>query len=156
MKKLLNVSLLALVCFLVSSQAHAGALPRSPKEVFVSSYTTGAVQVTPIISSNAATSAAFMPGAVYQVLLGTGAASEFVVLVDTINCFGITATMNSSGLTLPANFLGPKLIFSSTTAATDYKFDPPLVFENGLCVVDSAVTGQYGITYELGRGLQGN
>lgn len=156
MKKLLSISLLAFGILFMNQKVHAGSLPRSPKEVFVSSYTTGAVSITPAISTNAVSSAAYMPGAVYQVLLASGAASEFVLLVDTTNCAGITATMGSASLTPPANFLGPKLLFSSTTANTDYKFDPPMIFENGLCVIDSAVTGQYSVTYELGRGLSGN
>lgn len=139
----------------LSTKSHA-AIPRSPKEVFVSSATTGAIGITPAISTNAVTAAQVMPGAVYEVLLSTGASSEYVLLVDSSNCTGITAPMLQSSLTAPANFLSARLFFGSTTANTDIKFDPPLVFENGLCAVDSAVTGTYAITYELGRGLSGN
>lgn len=153
LKKLFSGILLVMGFSMV---AHAGSLPRSPKEVFVSSYTTGAIPVTPAISTNAVAGAAFMPGAVYEVVLSSGASGEYELLIDTANCIGVTAVMNASSLTAPANFLAARLLYGSTTANTDIKFDPPLIFENGLCVIDSAVTGQAQITYELGRGLSGN
>ena len=155
MKKLLSLTLMVFGLLVMTHRAEAGVAARGPKEVFVSSYTTGAILVTPAISTNATSAAAYMPGAVYQVVLSSGAASEFVVLVDSGNCTGITAPMLSSSLSTGSRFLSARLLFGSTTANTVTTFDPPVVFQNGLCMIDSAATGQAAITYELGRGLNG-
>jgi hypothetical protein len=156
MKKLIGLSFLAVGLLVIGSQSSYAAIPRTPKEVYVSAYTTGALLVSPAVSTNAVAAAAFSPGAVYEVNLSSGASGEYELMVDTANCTGITATMAASALTSPSNFLGVRLFYASTTANTDIKFDPPLVFEHGLCIVDSAVTGSAAITYELGRGLSGN
>lgn len=155
MKKLLSCTLMAFVFLMMSNQAHAAWYKGTPKEVFVSSYTTGAIQVNPSISTNTAATAQYAPGAIYQVILSSGASSEFELLVDSANCTGITAGMLTSSLTAPATFLGPRLLYGSTTANTTVTFDPPLRFDTGLCIIDSAVTGQASITYELGRGISG-
>lgn len=91
------------------------------------------------------------PGAVYQVTLSSGAASEFVLLVDSSACQGLTATL-TTGITQ----VGPRLLYNSTTASTVYTFDPPINFYNGLMEIDSAVTGQAAITWEEGRTVGGN
>jgi hypothetical protein len=147
---------LVLGCLMVSSNAHAVWYRGAPKEVFVSSYTTGAVQVTPSVSSSTALAAQYMPGAIYQVILSTGASSEYVVIYDTTNCIGLTAT-SPTGNTPAQTYqnLGPRFVYGSTSADTVLTFDPPLRFDMGLCVLDSATTGQYSITYELGRGISG-
>jgi len=154
MKKLLSLTLMAFgLLIMTSHRAEAASGVRAPKEVFVSSYTTGAILVTPAISTNAVAAAAYMPGAVYQVILSSGAASEYEVLFDSGNCAGITATWAVGGPT--ATLLAPRLLYGSTTANTVITFDPPIRFDNGLCVIDSAATGSAAITYELGRGLSG-
>jgi hypothetical protein len=143
----------------LASPAHAGWYKGAPKEIFVSSYTTGAVQISPSVSTNTVIlnpNAAFQPGAVYQIQLSSGAASEFMILVDSQGCAGITASMAPG--TVPAQTyttLTPHMLFSSTTANTVYTFDPPIRFDQGLCAIDSAATGQYGVVYELGRGVSG-
>lgn len=152
MKKLLSSILIAFGFLLLTNQAHAGTVGRSPKDVFVSSYTTGAFLISPAISTNAVGTAAYQPGAVYEVNLASGAASEFEVMFDSGNCQNITAALNAGQATM----LGTRLFYSSTTANTTFVFDPPLAFQNGLCVIDSAVTGSAAITYELGRGVSGN
>lgn len=152
MKKLLSFTLLACGLLLMSHKAEAVG-SRSPKEVFVSSYTTGPIQVTPSVSTNSASQ--YMPGAIYQVTLSTGASGEYEVLFDSATCQGLTLISIGN---LPASTyqnLGPKLLYSSTTAGTVYTFDPPIRFDQGLCIFDSAATGQAAITYELGRGLSG-
>ena len=128
----------------------------APKEVYVTSQTVTAVLVTPAVSSNTTANAQFMPGAVYQVTLSSGAASEYILMVDTTNCTGITATMAvGNSPTQTYQMIGPRLIYASTTANTTFTFDPPIRFDQGLCVIDSAATGGASITYELGRGLSG-
>ena len=149
MNRIFVVLLMAFVWMGCASKAQAASYARSPKAVFVSSSTTGSIQVTPAVSTNAVAAAAYMPGAVYQVELSTGAASEYVVLFDSANCTGLSAVVATDAITT-------HLVFTSTTTNTEFKFDPPLLFEHGLCVIDSAATGAYSITYELGRGLSGN
>jgi len=151
MKKLLSLTLMAFGVLCLTHRAEASVVARAPKEVFVSSFTTGMVTITPAISTNAPSTAAFMPGAIYQVVLGTGASSEFYQLYDST--FVPTTCGASLGSTNP--LLGPKLLFGSTTANTTITFDPPLLFHNGLQGCDSAVTGQAAIVFELGRGLSG-
>jgi hypothetical protein len=156
MKKLLSLTLMALGLLLTSHPAHAAWYKGAPKEVFVSSYTTGAVLVTPLVSTNVIPNGAYMPGAIYQVQLSSGASSEYLVMYDTTNCTGLTAT--SAIGNLPAQTyqnLGPRIFYSSTSANTTFTFDPPIRFDQGLCIFDSAVTGQASITYELGRGISG-
>lgn len=156
MKKLLSFTLMACGLFLMTHQVNAANFARTPKEVFVSSYTTGAILVTPAVSTNAASGSGYMPGAVYQVNLATGASSEFELLIDTTNCTGVTAAMATGNL--PAQGyqqIGPRFMYGSTTAGTVYTIDPPIRFDQGLCIIDSASTGSASITYELGRGLSG-
>ena len=153
-KSLLVGSFLVLALGLLSSrQASASVVARSPKEVFVSTYSTSLIPISPTVSTSAAAAAAFMPGAVYEVFLSTGAGSEYFELYDSTTTAGITCGAQSNG----ANqlMLTPKILFGSTTVPAKYTFDPPILFHNGLVACDSAITGSYMITYELGRGLSG-
>src|ERR1017187_7155289 len=117
MKKLLSFTLMAVgLLMMTSHRAEAAWYKGSPKEVFVSSYTTGAILVTPVVSSLTVSTAQYMPGAVYQVILSSGAASEYEVLYDTTNCAGLTATTVVGNL--PAQGyqnIGPRLLYGSTT-----------------------------------------
>jgi len=149
MKKLfLAVGLLCL-----SHAAFAGALPRSPKQTFVTSYVTTGSSVA-ISSLAGSSSTVLIPGAIYQVNLTSGAASEYIVMYDTNTCTGLSATFSGQP-TLPAKQLGARLFYGSTTANTNFAFDPPMLFENGVCVFDSSGAGQAAITYEIGRGING-
>lgn len=133
---------------ILAADAHAGNFAIAPMDAFVTPYSTS---VSTYVAG---------PGAVYQVNLASGAASEYIQLFDSAAVTGLSATyngasvLNSSGVVTTVD-LGPRLFFSSTTANTVLRFDPPLQFFNGLAVVDSAVTGQASITYQLGRGLDG-
>jgi hypothetical protein len=129
----------------------AASVAIAPKENYVLSQTTAVTLVTPAVSTNAVTNASYMPGAVYEVDLASGAASEFIVMYDSANTTGITCGAGGN----VSSQIGARLFYGSTTANTLTRLDPPLVFHNGLVVCDSAVTGQAAITYELGRGLSG-
>jgi len=132
--------------------SHAASLPRSPKMTFVTPYSTAGSSVA-IAAVAASSSPVTLPGAIYQVTLSSGASSEYIVLVDTNTCTGVTL---QGPYTAPTKYVVSKLLYSSTTANTNFAFDPPLMFDLGLCVFDSASTGQASITYELGRGINGN
>lgn len=134
MKSLLVALTLVMGYGLVS---HAASIPRSPKETHVHAYSTTAT----LVHSG--------PGAVYQVVLGTGAAGEYAVLVDSGSATGVDAPSTSK-------LIAPRLMYSSTTANTIIPFDPPLMYSNGLVVDGSAATGIAAITYESGRPLSGN
>ncbi len=150
MKTLMKGIVLAVVFLGLSHTAQAAGLPRSAKETFVTPYSVGGSTVT---GSTFSASTTNFPGAVYQVVLSSGAASEYIVMFDSNSCGGLSATTLS--FTAPTKQVGPRLLYGSTTANTSTAFDPPLVFFNGLCVFDSAVTGQASITYEEGRGISG-
>ena len=149
MKKLMGwiVGLFGL-CMVMASTGHASGYAIAPMDTFVTPYST-------VVSTYVAG-----PGAVYEVILASGAASEYVQLFDSAAVTGLSATyngasvLNSSGI-VSTVALGPRLLYGSTTANTIIRFDPPLQFFNGLAVVDSAVTGQASITYQVGRGLDG-
>jgi hypothetical protein len=82
--------------------------------------------------------------ALYQVVLGSGAASEFVVLFDSGAATGL-----SSGLT--NSTFKARLFFATTSSNTVVTFDPPLQFNNGIMAIDSANTGQALFLYQKGR-----
>lgn len=137
------------------SPVSASVVARAPKAVFVSSYTTGLVQITANSSTSISGILDYLPGAVYQVILGSGAPNEYFMLYDSTGTVGITCGNTTNG----ANQLqlGPKWVYSSTiTVTTPFVLDPPFVFHNGLVACDSASTGQAAVTYETGRGLSGN
>lgn len=145
-----SVLLLAFGLLAVTSvRSGASVVARSPKKMVVGSYSILGTTVTPTISTNAVTAAAEEPGAVYQIQLSSGAAAEYVVMFDSGNCTGLTAASTT-------NQVAPRVFFVGTTSGTIWTYDPPVTFSNGLCVYDSAATGQWGISYELGRGLSGN
>lgn len=145
MKKLLAVLSVMSGLFLGSllmhpNPAQAIGVAISPKATYVLTYTTTAST----ISATAST--------LYEVTLASGAASEYVAFFDTNTATGgggtaITALTNSA-----ASGFKTRVFFSTTTANTQVKFDPPLIFFYGIQVVDSAATGQSMITWEPGVG----
>jgi len=157
LKQVFGSFLLALAFLAFASPVQAGWYKGTPKDVFVSSYTTGALQITPAVSTTTLANnpnAAFMPGAVYQVDLSTGASGEFVELFDST--FTITNCALAAGAQIAnQNLVSPRLMYGSTSANTVITFDPPIRFDWGLWMCDSAVTGHAAVTYELGRGVSG-
>ena len=135
MKKLMSClfGLFAVSTFV--AWAHAANFAIAPMDAFVTPYSTS-------VSTYAAG-----PGAVYEVTLASGAASEYIQLFDSASVTGLSATyngasvLNSSGVVATVD-LGPRLFFSTTTANTVIRFDPPLQFFNGISRCDSAATGQ--------------
>lgn len=87
-------------------------------------------------------------GALYQVVLSTGASLEYMVAIDTVGASGWSATTTNLLIT-------PRLFYSSTSANSVYTFDPPLIYTNGLVIAGSAGTGQAMVTYESGRSIGG-
>jgi hypothetical protein len=126
---------------------------RAPKASFTTPFSLSPSSVTAFTVLESTPAVIKKPGAVYQVIMGSGAASEFLVMFDSNSASGITSTLTTPNATQ----LGPRLFYqvggSSNTVIT---FDPPLIFDNGLMVIDSAITGQATISFELGRGLSGN
>lgn len=149
MKKLMGFIFGLFVLCTLAPKSHAANYSVAPMDAFVTPFSTA---VSTYVAG---------PGAVYQVVLSSGAASEYVQLFDSASVVGLSATyngfsvLNTSGVVSTVS-LGTRLIYSSTTANTVIRFDPPLQFFNGLAVVDSAATGQASITYQLGRGLDGS
>jgi hypothetical protein len=140
-----------LLAFVMASVSQAASLPRTPKETFVTPFSVAGSSVS--ASTWTAVDSRQFPGAVYQVVLSTGASGEYIVMFDSNVCTGLGPTTVP---TAPAQQVGPRLLFGSTSANSSTPFDPPLMFHNGLCVFDSAATGQASITWEPGRGLSGN
>ena len=136
MRNLKLVSVVFGLLFGVAALSHAGGLTK-PRSTALHSYST-----TPTLVASG-------PGAVYQVVMATGTASEYVILVDSASVTGVVATSNSKAIT-------PRLFYGSTTASTVITFDPPIVFRNGLVVAPLANTGQLSVSYETGRSIGGN
>jgi hypothetical protein len=156
MKKMLSCFLFSLGLLALTSPAHAVWYKGTPKDIFVSTPTTGVVQITPVVSTSTVANnpnAAFMPGVLYQVILSSGASAEYYQLVDST--YDFTCPVNYGAIPANQTLLGPRLFYSSTTANTVITFDPPIRFDSGLFGCDSAVTGSAAITYELGRGISG-
>lgn len=131
MKKYL--SLLAfglLVSVLGTKNVSAAGLPLPGKAAFALNYTTTASTIT----STA--------GCLYQVVLSTGAASEYIALFDSASVTGLTAPSTTG--------LKTRMVFGSTSANTVYRFDPPIMFFNGIIAIDSAATGQSAFSYDYG------
>lgn len=124
---------------------------RSPKQMFEQQYTIAISSVTPFTVLES-TSGIAKPGAVYQLILSTGTAGDYVVLFDT----STATTLSIVGATPSVAQMGPRYFYGSTSANTVITFDPPLIFFNGLMVGSSSSTDSFGVTYELGRGLSGN
>lgn len=126
---------------LAASVSQASVVARMPKTSYTSTFTTSAV----FVSSG--------PAAIYQVIQSTGASGEYFMLCDSNTVTGITAVSNGNlGANSPCKV---HLLFGSTTANTVTTFDPPIMFYNGIVIIDSANTGQATFTYEPGRGLSG-
>lgn len=140
LKKALLVSLaLALFC----KGSEAGVAVRSPKQHACVNYST------------AFTTATTGPGALYSVLLGTGAAGEFLVVIDSGNGTGLSTTGSSSLYIIPKiSFVGNSS--NPVSSYTVVNLDPPITFYNGLMVGDSANTGFGCVVFEQGRGLSGS
>lgn len=135
MNKLKQLSVVLGLVLGVSAMAHAGGLTK-PRKTAVVSYTTTAS----LVHAGA--------GAVYQVVLSSGAASEFAVLVDSGSATGVTSQNTSKLLT-------SRLFYTSASSNTVITFDPPLLYTNGLVVAPSAVTGQATVSFESGRAIGG-
>lgn len=149
MKTLNRFILSAGLVMVFSSWAMATNAARQAKSSFTTPFSLVPSSVTTFTVLES-TSGIKKPGAVYQVTLSSGASSEFLVMFDSTTSVGLSATVTTNPA---APQLGPRLLFGSTTASTVYTFDPPLIFYNGLMVIDSAITGQGTITYEEGRGV---
>lgn len=125
---------------------------RSPKEEYNDAYTTAISSVTPFTVVES-TSGILKPGAIYQVILGTAAATDYCVMFDTNSALGV-ASLQPLG-TVITNQLGPRLTMS-TTANTVVTFDPPITFSAGLFVICGPTANDFAtFVYELGRGLSG-
>jgi hypothetical protein len=153
LNKLFSGLILAVGLLGMTRTAMAGTSVKSPKEVFVSTYTAGLVLVTPAISTNTTANAQQEPGAIYQIIMSTGASGEYFELYDSSTTTGITCGLTTGNGANQLNLV--KLPFGSTSLAQSVSLDAPIVFHNGLVVCDSATTGQIMFTYELGRGLSG-
>lgn len=136
MKNLKLVSLVLGLMVGAVAMSHAGGLTKPRKQAVVSYTTTGSL-------------AHSGPGAVYQVVLSSGAASEYAILVDSNSATGVVATQTSK-------LIAPRIFYASTSSNTVVTFDPPLMYTNGLVIIGSAATGQIGVTYESGRSIGGN
>lgn len=133
--KLAILSVLGLGLFITGS-AYAASGVRGAKAIKMAQNSTTAVPV-----SKGAT-------AVYAVILGTGAVTDFVVLFDSAN---YTA---AAGQTQGASFRG-RFGPTSTTGSTIVTFDPPLQFDSGLTIVNATALTANGVVYEPGRVTQG-
>jgi hypothetical protein len=133
MKKLLMAALLLGVVCVAKSEAGVA------KNYYSEKYAT---TISTVVIGDAA---------LYSVMLGTGAAGEFINFFDTANVTGLATTYITSS---PFVF---RLLYSTVTPSgatvgnTLYKFDPPIQFNNGIMIAPSAATGTALITYEVGR-----
>jgi hypothetical protein len=84
---------------------------------------------------------------VYQVVLTTGAAGDFVALFDVAAVSGQVAQTTTG--------LKTRCIYGSTSTNTFCTYDPPLQFNNGVIVAGSAAGNNALIVYERGR-ITGN
>jgi hypothetical protein len=129
--------------FLVSAlvrPSHAVGIAVAPKADYILNFTATASTIT------------VSPGAIYEVTMTTGASGEFIAFYDTVTTSGGTAitTGQDNGHNLKI-----KLFYGSTTANTQWRFDPPLLFTNGMQLIDSTGAGAATVSYEEGRGLSG-
>lgn len=138
MKKYWEVGLFAFVLCGMVAVANAGSGVRGAKAVKVISQSTTAA---PIISG---------PATVYSIVLGTGAVTDFVVLLDSAN-----ATAGSSTSQSTSNGFRGRFHASSATQNTTFLFDPPMFFANGLTAINATAVMTTGITYQPGKALSG-
>lgn len=120
----------------LSALAVAGGLTK-PRKTYVNGFSTTAA----LVHAGG--------GAVYQVTLSTGAALEYVVLVDSGSAVGVAGESTTKAITT-------RLTYSSATQNTVFTFDPPLLYTNGLVIDQSGATGSAMVTYESGRSIGGN
>lgn len=134
MNKTLKVLLAAVALgFGMTSLSHAAGATRGAKTYTSINYST---TVTTVTASGA--------GVVYGVILGTGSAgTDHTVLWDKA-ATGATVISTTSGLVA-------KLIVSSATQNTTIYFDPPLQFNNGIVMANSAATTVSTVIWERGR-----
>lgn len=140
MKKLMGYSLamLGLGLLMVGKAEAVGVRGAKPVQT---------INVTPLvvgISTGAAQTSASFPAAVYSVMVGTGAVTDFVAIFDTATAVGINAVLQTNGFVM-------RLYATSATQPTQYSFDPPLQFARGLVAANAtALVGSF-VTYEKGR-----
>lgn len=154
MNKLFCGLLLAFGVLLATREVKASVGVRAPKQMYELNYTTAISSVTAFTVLES-TSGIQKAGAVYQLILSTGASGDYVILFDTSTATGLVLGPPSGGATQAPSQIGPRYYFSSTSANTTIVFDPPLQFYNGLMMYESSATNAAGVSYELGRGLNG-
>lgn len=142
-----------------SCNSDASVVARGPKKSSSVNYTTAISSVTPFTVLEATSTLMQKPGAVYQIILATGAASDFLVLYDTIpfsttNLTASAANGAAAGVGIPYQ-LGVRYFYSSTTANTVITFDPPMRFFFGLMAVNSSALDSAQIIWEPGGGITG-
>lgn len=116
--------------------------------VFAASVVRGAKGVKVLTQSTAATPVHSGAVTVYSVILGTGAVTDYTVLLDSANATGAIVGHQ----VVSTGFRG-RFYPSSTSANTNITFDPPLLFKNGLTIINATALGTVGVTYEPGKGL---
>lgn len=132
MNKLMASLFLGLGLLVLGSRAEATSIKGAKN------YTTTAYSTT------VSTVAASGPAVVYGVILSTGTGgTDYTVLWDKA-VVGATVISTTSGLVA-------KVVVSSTTQNTVYTFDPPLQFNNGVVVANSAATNISTVIWEKGR-----
>jgi hypothetical protein len=151
---ILSIGFLALMV-IWSGSASASVGVRAPKRVFTFGFTNAVSSVTTFTQFES-TSGFSKAGAVYQVILGTGASTDYLVLLDSNTGVGYAAAGAGPGIGLLVGQIGPRLYFSSATQNSSFVFDPPLLFTNGLMAIMSSAVDTAGISWEEGRGLSGN
>lgn len=138
MKKLIVLSLAFMGLCMVGTKSEAAPGVRGGKAVAANLQSTTANVVTK------------GPATVYSVVIGTGAVTDFIVLFDSANATAATSVPQSAA----SGYRG-RYYASSATANTQFTFDPPLIFTNGLTAVNSTSVMSAIITYESGKAVQG-
>lgn len=141
---------LAFVGIGMASYLQASVVARSPKRVSNILYTTTVSSISVVNTTGAVVAAMQEPGAVYQVMLSTGAVGDYFVLYDTGNVLGISLAAGPASAQLTG-----KIFVSTNTANTLITFDPPIMFFNGLVGILSSANTAASVTWESGRGLSG-
>jgi hypothetical protein len=110
----------------------------------------GAKGITSTYGSTSAVMVSSGPTAVYSVMIGTGAVTDFVVLFDSNSTNGITSLLQTS-----ASGYRVRVYASSATQPTQVTLDPPWQFNNGLVAINATGVMTSVIGYEKGRVTQG-
>jgi hypothetical protein len=138
----------ALVAF-VNTLGMSTNAARQAKASFTTPYSLSPSSVTTFTVLESTPAVIKKPGAVYAVIMSTGALGEFLIMFDSNSASGITSTLRTPNVTQ----LGPPIFYAGVSSNTVVVFDPPLKFNNGLMVIDSAITGQGTIIWEEGQGI---